>query len=804
MANRDYKGDNPAASFAPLATLHDPVGYLDRVLVLGMANFPRIDSLKVGMAALVDNEFMAITALGPGSVTVKRGCADTVPAKHEADALIWFIDVSVVGTDGKEHVAGEISSVKYSPYTTGGALNIETSGSIDTLTYNYRFARPYPPGSVRANNLRWYEDGNTLSADRASLMLSWTYRDRVLEADQLVDHDAGSIGPEPGTSYTVRVYDDNGTLKRTYPGIMAIHYDNKGRRLSPYWVYSWQQGMADLGGSESEIGMLVSGHFTLHATRNNLDSWQGYTIPFKLHTQGYFVKVGQYAMLTAQGDDIAITGGPYPPADGVYAGQIAQIAAQPLSDAENAAGGPTDGLYVASLHEGVGQVTNFYTTLNRNLFEAPYAMLAKRGMTQAPRLITVAARPSDRLTDAHSIWTRYDWPRGQGTSFPYEKRIDPAFTPWITVGAPLDYLDTVIQVGRTSFLDGVSLSNVQVGQVALVDAEIIRIDSRTNDTFTIGRGCYDTVPTKHNVGARVWFFEAAAGNDPNVYPYTADVFAQVGSAAEVKMVPAVYGPPLDLKDVPTDRLDMQHRVERPYAPGEVLVNDQAWHRGCVIAKDQVVRITWAHRNRDTQAGNAVDHHAPTRVPEDGQKYRLSITLNLYDAATKRPYTVKVREVIVDGTEFDYTYAMAQTDGYRSGTLTDVCGRVTVGMVLEAVRGDLVSWQNYVIPLALPAYPCPPGKPPGGGQLPPPSGGGGGETGGGGDNTGGDDPTPGDNDDGDNGSGPPPAPEVPPDWPDPVDPAPTPNPDDPNPALAAHWDMNWDRHWDAYTKDNQGN
>jgi hypothetical protein len=811
MANSEYKPSSTQAQFTPLATLHDALDYLDRTLVLGEANFPRTDSLKVGMAVLVDDEWMAVTAIGQGTVSVKRGCADTVPRKHAANALAWFIDNSVVGTDAKEHTAGEVNAIKYSPFTTSGRLDINQSSAIDEVKYQQRFARPYPPGRVYANGARWY-NLQTLSADAANLVLTWAYRDRTIEADQLIDHDDGDIGPEPGTTYTVRVYDVNLNLKRTYTGIMAQNTDARGQKIAASWTYQWLQGMADLDAVEAEIGSFVQGYLTLFATRNGLDSWQGYLIPFRVNTQGYFIKASQLAALAAQNLTDAMNND-FPPQDGVTAGQLAALAAQNLTDAQNDASGPVHGLFVANLHQGVGQETNFYTPLNRNLFEAPYALLKKRGTSVAPKVVTVAARPSDRLTDAHSIWTRYDWPANSGDLVPYQKRVDPAFTPWVTVGATLDYLDTTLVIGKTSFLDGVSLSNVQVGQVALVDAEFIRIDGRDGDTsFTIARGCYDTVPTKHNVGARVWFCEAAAGNDPTEYPYTLDTFNQLGSAAQVKMVPAVYGPPLDLDQVPTDRVAMAHRVERPYPPGEVLVNGQPWYRGCVIALNADTRITWNHRNRDTQGGQAVDHHAPTRAPEDGQKYRLSITLSLFDSATKKSYTVNVRTTIVDGTEFLYSYGMAKTDGYRAGTLLKACGRVTVGMKLETIRGDLVSWQNYVIPLALPSYTCPVNQPPGGGQLPPQDGGGNGSTGptpggetpppgGGGDNSG--DPDPGDNGGGDDGSGGPPPPEVPPDWPDPVDPPPEPDPDDPNPELAGHWDTNWDRHWDAYTKDNQG-
>jgi hypothetical protein len=807
MANSDYKDNGMAAQFTPIATLALGVSFLDRTLNLGAANFPRTDSLKVGMAVLVNDEWMAITAIQGSSVTVNRGCADSVPAEHPIGSLCWFVAVSVVGTDAKEHTAGEINSVKYSPYTTSGRLDTSTSSAIDVVEYRNRYARPYPPGHVLVNGARWYLP-HELSADIGALVLTWTHRDRLIEADQLIDHDAGNIGPEDGTSYTARVYDRNMNLRRVYPGILANSRDIYGDAVPAAWSYTWHQAVTDLDVLTSEIGAFTPGFITLHATRDEFDSWQGYVIPISVNSQGYFMKAAQLAQIVGQGLSDADNTNGFPPLSGVFAGQVAAQAAQNLTDAENNASGPTHGVYVASLHQGVGQETNFYTALNRNLFEAPYALLKKRSASIDAKVVTVVARPSDRLTDAHSIWTRYDWPRGHGAVVPFEKRVDPPFTPWLTLGADLDYLADTIVIGKTSFLDGIPLSDVQPGQVALVDAEFIRVDGRDATTITIARGCYDTVPGKHYAGSRVWFIEAGSSNDPTAYPYTLDTYAQLGSAAEVKMVPAVYGPPLNLNDVPTDRVDMAHRVERPYPPGEVLVNGAPWYNGCVIEKDQAVRITWVHRNRDTQAAQALDHHAPGRTPEDNQKYRLTITLNLYDQATKRSYTVTVRQDIVEGTQYDYTYSMATTDGYRAGSLLRVCGRVTVGMTLEAIRGDLASWQSYVIPMALPSYACPPSQPPGGGQLPPNTGGGNGSTGptpgdqpGPGDNSG--DPDPGDNGSGGNGDGPPPPPDTPPDWPDPIDPPPEPDPDDPNPALGGHWDTNWARHWDAYTKDNQG-
>src|SRR5690606_35572075 len=39
-----------------------------------------------------------------------------------------------------------------------------------------------------------------------TVLIEWKHRDRVLQADQLVDDTLASVGPEPGTTYTLRAY----------------------------------------------------------------------------------------------------------------------------------------------------------------------------------------------------------------------------------------------------------------------------------------------------------------------------------------------------------------------------------------------------------------------------------------------------------------------------------------------------------------------------------------------------------------------------------------------------------------------
>lgn len=808
MANSDYKQSGASAAFTPIAELAADVDYLDREIPLGRANFPRVDSLTVGMAALCDDEFMRVTGLGPGTVSVTRGSGDTVPAKHSEDALIWFITNNTVGTDFKEHAATTSTSVKYSPYTTGGGALPIDGQSPDLVVYNWRFFRPYPPGQMRVRNQRWYIP-QVLSADNPNMRLTWAHRDRLTEADQLIDHDVGNIGPEPGTTYTVRIYGPNGDLRRTEVGIMSKVRDSRGRLIAPSWTYTWQQAMIDLGlDRPTDDSNVVHAKLTLYSTREGFDSWQGYEIKFDVNTQGKFMRVAQQAQLVAQPADPSDSPGPD---TGVYVAQGAAMAAQTPSE-EDIGGVITQGVYVTQLSEEAGQATSFYTPLNRNLFETPYALMAARGEAPDTSLTTVTARPSDRLTDSHSLWTRYDWPAGVGNAFNYEKVVPSApFTGWITLATAVSYMDTTFTIEATSFTDGVAINDVLPGQVALVGAEIMRVESVSDTEVIVARGVYDTVPQPHQVNNRMWFFQTHAGNDPTSYPLREPITENSGAAVQVKLVPDVYGPPLPLEDVPTDRVNMKRRVDRPYPPGQVMVNDKRWFSGARAVEDESISITWVHRNRLTQGGDAVDHLAAEVGQEFDQKYRLTIKIWVYPKGAD-PYEVLIRKAIVDGTSFEYTWEMAKADGYRAGRLLGACGTVTVGLFLETIRDGFNSWQGYTIPLSLPSYACPPGQAPGGGQLPPTIGDGNGDVGTGapggsapgGDNQGDGPKDPIDNgDDGDDGSGPPEPPVPPDEWPDPVDPPPDPDPGEPNPALKAHWDLNWDRHWDAYNKDNQG-
>ncbi len=169
-----------------------------------LAGTSLLDRVELGTAALWGDEIVRVDALDAeaGTVTLARGCADTVPRAHGAGERIWFHD-AWAGGDGVEYVDGETAEAKLLT-RTGTQLLALAAAPVASLTFDARAARPYPPGNVLVNGSSWP------SIVSSSVSVAWAHRDRVLQADQLVDTTEADIGPEAGTTYNVFAYDDAG------------------------------------------------------------------------------------------------------------------------------------------------------------------------------------------------------------------------------------------------------------------------------------------------------------------------------------------------------------------------------------------------------------------------------------------------------------------------------------------------------------------------------------------------------------------------------------------------------------------
>lgn len=204
------------ADWVPTATVIEAA---DRVATsVTLSGGQDLDAVGPGDAALWGNELCRVVSLNTGSnaLVLARGCGDTVPQLHAAGERIWFYGREA-GTDGREYLDGETVEAKLLTRTVSAQLDPASATTL-SVAMARRAARPYPPG-----RLRFTDSQVTQVAYPASLtgpiVVSWAHRDRLVQADQLVDTNATSIAAEVGTSYSVSYEQPPGTVVHAVTGL---------------------------------------------------------------------------------------------------------------------------------------------------------------------------------------------------------------------------------------------------------------------------------------------------------------------------------------------------------------------------------------------------------------------------------------------------------------------------------------------------------------------------------------------------------------------------------------------------------
>lgn len=240
-----------------------------------LSNISGPGAVVPGMWGILGNEIVHVATIELPTITLNRGCADTIPAAHAAGTRIWLM-TNGLPRDTREYTATDTIGVKGLNFTPSGG-NVPIAGAEPmSVTFNWRQIRPYPPGDVRVDGVSCFaKNEHAFEPGIDDLVLTWTHRDRLLQADQLIGHGFTNIGPEPGTTYRVEVYDHTETLVRTVSAISGNSY-----------TYTRANGLTDL--SEG------AGHFRLCSVRDGYDSLQSYRINFRLTAGGLGLTLGQY------------------------------------------------------------------------------------------------------------------------------------------------------------------------------------------------------------------------------------------------------------------------------------------------------------------------------------------------------------------------------------------------------------------------------------------------------------------------------------------------------------------------------
>lgn len=159
---------------------------------------------------------------GNGELHVRRGLFDTVPQTHAANSVIYYwqngniTPVGIAFNAGRTSLAallpGEFEQnneidVRLVPAAAGGGEISIVGINPRSITMEARAIRPYPPANVQVCGEYYPQE----IAHDADLVLTWNHRNRknLNFVHWFADTDDG---PEPGTSYIVRIYDDEDAL----------------------------------------------------------------------------------------------------------------------------------------------------------------------------------------------------------------------------------------------------------------------------------------------------------------------------------------------------------------------------------------------------------------------------------------------------------------------------------------------------------------------------------------------------------------------------------------------------------------
>ena len=197
--------DVAAGPFTPTAILQAAMAAEPGPTAIVLTGGSDLAAVTLPCEVLIGNEVMRCDALDPvtGAATLARGCVDAVPVAHAAGARVWFTD-GWTSADPTEYVTGETIQAKLLTRTGEGTLDpsLATTASITLAGRQYL---PYPPARVRINGT------DNPASVTAPVTVSWSRRNRLTQADQLIDQTAGDITPEDGQTTTVQCF--SGTTK---------------------------------------------------------------------------------------------------------------------------------------------------------------------------------------------------------------------------------------------------------------------------------------------------------------------------------------------------------------------------------------------------------------------------------------------------------------------------------------------------------------------------------------------------------------------------------------------------------------
>jgi hypothetical protein len=274
------------------------------------------------------------------------------------------------------------------------------------------------------------------------------------------------------------------------------------------------------------------------------------------------------------------------------------------------------------------------------IYEAPYWDLAQMlGDSNAQALVSTATfaqaigvRPSSDATSMR-LYTK--------SSGSYVESYRAPFCPTAKLNVAVNQVNTTFSV--ESLID---LDLVKVGTYAIINSEIVAVDTINATSIVVRRGCLDTVPVTHAINSRIYFADDFGGTDRFEYA--------LNDTARFKLLPITGKGTLSIDAAAELSTNMVARQFKPYAPGNLRLNGSAYPAS--ISGE--LTVSWSHRDRTLQTVKPIiDTTSGNIGPESGVTY----TLQLYGNGT-------LRKTVTGLTGASYTWSTEAADSGLSGII----------------------------------------------------------------------------------------------------------------------------------------
>lgn len=215
-----------AGSFAPSALLANSVA--PNEMVFDIEEGIDLEDVTVGMAVEIGPEICRLDAITlnedmvSGTITVGRGCTDTIPTALTAGMPLFFA-TGYIGHDYREYAEGEDVDVMALTSTSSQDLAIEDGEIWSIEDLSNRRKLPWICANVQVGGVPYADLVDPISGN---IVITWVHRNRFLIQDILIAHNESGTTREDDQTYNLNVYDGASAVDpvRSVTGIIGTSF----------------------------------------------------------------------------------------------------------------------------------------------------------------------------------------------------------------------------------------------------------------------------------------------------------------------------------------------------------------------------------------------------------------------------------------------------------------------------------------------------------------------------------------------------------------------------------------------------